>query len=182
MTARRGFTLIELMLAASLSGLAMTAILMALFGVWSMAKQSSDELQGALQARVIREKLYYGFVEYDGERYGLVNATNVTVTRSGLTAMFPNGKSKSVSSKKVPLYLEQPSANSNSRKYHDSRSMLQNVYLSFNPGSRATKPDSTKTLYYERIVVPVFGRKISESADETVAAQSDPYTIFKNNY
>jgi len=177
MTARRGFTLIELMLAASLSGLAMTAILMALFGVWSMAKQSSDELQGALEARVIREKLYYGFVEENGERYGLINATNLTVAKSGLTAMFPNGKSKAVSSKKVPFYLE----SSSSRQFHDERSMLQNVYLSFNPGSRATKPDSTKTLYYERLVVPVFGRRISESDDETVQKQSDPYYIFKNN-
>jgi len=82
---RRGFTLIELMLASSLSLVLMTAVLGLLFGVWTLAKGASDEMQGALRARVLREKLYYHLAsEEDASAgvvnvYGLVHATNVVV-------------------------------------------------------------------------------------------------------
>jgi len=178
MTARRGFTLIELMTAVGISTIVMAAILAALYGVWSLAKDASDELQGALQARAIRERLYYGLVkDKSGDaRYGLIGATNITVTSKKLVARFPDGTTKTITSKATPFYLD----SSSSRKYHASNMALQNVYLAFNPGSKASKPDSNKTMYYDRIVVPTFGLKPAKaaSADEL----DEVVNVFKNNY
>jgi len=82
---RRGFTLIELMMASGLSVIVMLAIFGMLLSVWTLAKGASDEMQGALRARVLREKLYYHLMTADDSAagvvnvYGLVHATNVVV-------------------------------------------------------------------------------------------------------
>lgn len=159
---RRGFTLIELMIALSISGIIMTAIFMMLAGIWTLAKESSDELQGALQARAIRERLYYSLLQTTDKKtgvvssYGLISATNILVSASELVAQFPNGKNTSVKAKKKPYYLD----SSTSRKYRAADKALQSIFISFKTSSNVT--------FLDRVVVPVFGRHpaTAESAGE----------------
>jgi len=65
---RRAFTLIELMLASSISIIVAAALVVAFGSVWHMMKESSDELQLTLHARAVREQLLY---RLDGEHAGL---------------------------------------------------------------------------------------------------------------
>jgi len=144
---RRGFTLIETVIALSISAIILAAIFTALSGVWVLAKHSSDELQGALHARSVRERLYYS-LERDGERnYGLISATNILVCVSGapneLVAQFPNEVNCSVMLGAGPFGLVAGSVRSSDKA-------LQSVYIAARPSAKAT--------YYDRIVVPVFGR------------------------
>jgi len=71
---RRGFTLLELMFATTISAIVFTSLFVAICGVFKLMKTSSEELQLAIHARVVRERL---LVRIDGTHDGLmgVNAT-----------------------------------------------------------------------------------------------------------
>jgi len=89
---RRGFTLMEVLVACSISVILMTAVLGLLFGVWTLAKEASDEMQGALHARALREKLFYHLKAEEVSAagvtnvYGLVHATNILVETDEIIA------------------------------------------------------------------------------------------------
>jgi len=146
---RRAFTLMELLIACSIGAVVLTSVMTMLTGVWMLAKENSDELQGALRARFVREKLYYGCFDDNGAKKGLINATNVTVSADELVAAFKTGQLSIRPVKPADLVIEELDP-SDSNEYRDATTnALQYVYLAVRTGS---------AVYYNRMVVPVWGR------------------------
>jgi len=136
------------MIASSIGVVVLTAIMAMLVSVWMLAKENSDELQGALRARYDRERLYYSCYDENGSHKGLLNATNITVSADELIAAFKSGTlcvRQSLPADYVMADLDASTGN----VYRDPSAALQYVYLSVKIGS---------TVYHNRIVVPVWSR------------------------
>jgi len=158
---RRGFTLIEMLIALSISAVILTAIVGMLTSVWMMAKETSDEVQCALSARAIRERLFYSLMDDSGATlgYGLISATNIVFSAtSGMTA-YPADGAKPHWTVDFNDSADQKhfSFDKSKNKLGDYRNgeALQYVYLMCESG---TKGNRGYVAYYDRLVVPVFGR------------------------
>lgn len=144
---RRGFTLIELMLASSISVIVMTSILGLLYAVWTLAKNATDELQGALSARAMRDRLVYHLTD----DFGLINATNITMSAGGLTVKSRDGVFSTAPSDKSNAAISDivdwsPQGLDSTRKFRDSADHVQVIYL---------KKTNNKATYYDRLVLPM---------------------------
>jgi len=152
---KRGFTLLETLLACSLSVIVFAAIFSLLSAVWLLTKENSDELQGALRARAARERLYYACFDEGGAHKGLVSATNIHASASEIVAAYKGGFQSIRAVKPADLVLTQLDASKSSSAYRDADKSLQFIYLAVETG---TQKDGKKTVYYNRMVVPVWGR------------------------
>lgn len=152
---RRGFTLLETMLASTISVFVFAAILGLILSVWMLTKGSSDQLQGALRARYVRERFFYDAMRVGDKSYGLISATNVIVTANEVIAQFKDGKkfpSDAPNSNDLLGFLDK----TGSHEYRSRGASLQYVYLAVKVG---------KATYYDRMVVPVFGRYTQDVND-----------------
>jgi len=169
---RGGFTLIELMIALSISAVMLTAICGTLSGVWMLVRGSASELQAVMHARYIREQLFYRLSGSDGElvEYGLLSAKKIEFTPPSVLSAQPNDTTKEpwninfatdkrysidVSRKNNTDYEYWPGRGTTPRKY-------QYVYLKVEDG-KPEKPGYVA--YYDRLVIPIFGIHINNSND-----------------
>jgi len=91
---RRGFTFIELVFASTISVVVFTAILIAFSGLWQLVRGTAAEMEIALHARNVRERLIFHLGEADdGFEYdGLYTAEQISSSYQnggkGVTARF----------------------------------------------------------------------------------------------
>jgi len=164
---KRGFTLIEMMIALSISAVMLAAVVGLLSSVWFMVKASADELQGALHARSVREQLFYNLTDDSGASlgYGLTSVNDIQFSGpTGFTAYkyeIAGGVTNAVAVWSVDAkdptdclrYCLDPDKNKES-DYRNGEP-LQYLYLKKAYGE---KQKVGYVAYHDRLVIPVFGR------------------------
>jgi len=84
---KRGFTFVELMFASAISLIVLSALIVAFGSIWTMMKESNDELQLALHARAVREQVLYRLDSgLAGLFYSKFRSATEVVTASSLVA------------------------------------------------------------------------------------------------
>jgi len=154
---RRGFTLIEMMIALSISTIILTPIVGLLSSVWLISKEASDEVQCALHARNIREQLFYSL---PGRAYGLTSVQMIKFEDGEFRAYYrkndemPCWVANYTSSDDVWRYAFDTGKTSG---FRDEDSPLQFIFLKVCPQTKKSG-DPGYVAYYDRLVVPVFGK------------------------
>jgi len=157
---RGGFTLIEMMLALSISAVMLAAIVGLLASVWTIAKESSDELQSALRARNIREQLFYSLADETGKQlgYGLVSATNIVYDGSSanILAYPPNENNTTNTWETSKSAVRERYAIDTGRNLSEMSKVqsFEYVFLKVALG-KTGKPGAA--VYHDRLVIPKFG-------------------------
>jgi len=168
---KRAFTFIELIFASTISIIVFTAIFVAFAGIWQLVRETTNELDLALQARAVRERLIFHLgededhVEYDG----LYTATNIRPSSDGVAADFiPNVLGDEKDEKnythnpkrtcldvltRFPYFEGMKNAGTIALKTKTGGSLLY-VYLTLKRGS-----GSHVTTYRERFAVPIWSTK-----------------------
>jgi len=164
---RRGFTFVELMIAMSISAVMMAAVGGMLMSVWLMAKESTDEVDCALHACALRQRLFHRLTDKDGvvlDVGGLSDATNILCCAEGaatsIVAAFPTGAPWTVDLAGDAAAVRYFGLDAAKRRAADYRQgahagdaappALQYVYIAIEGRGRA--------VYYDRMIVPIFGR------------------------
>lgn len=177
---KRGFTLLEVMLASSISVIVLAAVSGLYFSVWMLAKESSDELQGALRARAVRERLFYqvtnavdrfdvaGGALATNRVYGLFNATNVISGPEEILVYYATNANAVLNLPESLLCFTRAAdpvshrdfdglsieSHEPASDYRDPSDVLQFVYLAVRPSARA--------VYHDRLVVtPSLGPEVT---------------------
>jgi len=152
---KRGFTLIEMMIALSIAAIIMAAILGLLSSVWLLAKESSDELQFALRARSLRERIFYDLK--DG--YGLITAPEIDVSAEELRAtLHQDSSGKKLTFSSLSSEADEINAaldKSTSVSYPEETAHYRYVRLKIKNGTDENKRGYV--VYHDRLVVPLFG-------------------------
>jgi len=74
---KRGFSLVELVMASFIAGIVMTSLCMALTGVWREALKTNEEMQSVVQASAMRDWVLLGTAKTGAPGFhGLLNVTN----------------------------------------------------------------------------------------------------------
>jgi len=178
---RRGFTLIELMMASSLSVIVMGVILVIFTSVLRLAKDASDEMQATLHARALREKLYYNAKTEDGIAYGgLWMAREVKASKFGIAADL-----RFATAEGNPAWLpgqtfsdqftfESASKIGANGAAVDAAHGLVYAYLTVEMGKKE------KFKYKDRVVVPLTGvQQTAPSHPETCGALDENVTYYQ---
>jgi len=168
---RGGFTLIEMMIALSISAVMLSAVVGMLSSVWTLAKDSSDELQAALRARSIRERLFYALDDKNGKTYGygLISATNISYASASYITAYPSCSTNmvwSVDATESVRFAIDPDR-SHPDDFLGDGSPFEYVFLKVkfmkkDQGGNELPDAPGNVIYHDRLVVPKFGRQPSK--------------------
>jgi len=164
---RGGFTLIEMMIALSISAVMLSAVVGMLASVWTLAKDSSDELQAALLARSIRERLFYALDDETGKSYGygLISATNIVYASASYITAYPScatNKIWTVDAAESARFAIDPDRKHPGDFLGDG-SPFEYVFLKVkfvkkDRGGNELPDAPGNVVYHDRLVVPKFGK------------------------
>jgi len=160
---KRGFTMIELMTASTISIIVLTAVVGMITATWSLMRDSTDELQAMLRMRYQRTRLLYSASK---EGYGgLLSVTKIGLSSQYLGLTFANGKTSTAELKEFGL-------NTGDDAYHN-KTMADPI-----TGMQAGMGDYSgmcyvfltsscgRTIVYDRMIVPLFGRQPKPDAED----------------
>jgi len=173
---RGGFTLLELVLASTLSSVIMAAVLGLLYGVWFLAKGAADELQGALHARALREQLFYRLctqkVNGIDNYYGLISANDISLDEQEFRAAYTEVRHNNDTGLDETVAIWSFATTPNDKA---ATKVGVSEIIDWNPTSFKAKRTSSsasasikkiylkntygKTIYYDRLVAPLPGDK-----------------------